>query len=361
MKKHRTLALLLLCISFVVFFCARWYFAHSSSLLEIAKAQIFAFPLFVAALWSFNERSTLLLRWSFAFVVVIGLTAVGFAYSHRTIGSRTVLIAPLQNDSFATQTRITQDTFEEASRRIGGIAFTTTYDTVSSEQNAQALLAKNHHTDAVVWGDTRWLHITFADQAQSEQIGINGGGEWGKKFRKLQMVTGVPSIGVSYNPLRASATFISLVTASSEGALRAASELQAAWTTYAHRPYADLLLGNLHMHQAFQNSAYQYGDMDCAIRAYQKGWSRAKAKDNLELKNALLNNLAIATYIQGTVEHDKEARLRARTWLGSLSRQPKSVRRGSQRRDISKIALENVVELRSFVTKGHKGKKKLHG
>lgn len=357
MKTQRRFGIYILFLSCVVFLGARWYFAHSAKLLDIARAQVFAFPLFVAGLWFVSDRSMALLRPLLASVVVIGLTAVGFTYNHHTYVSSAIVVAPLQQDSFATQTRITQDALEAASRRMRGQKFLTTYEKVSSQFDAEALLKRNQKLAGVVWGNSRWLTISFAEETKAIAIGSMTDGAWSKPVEKLQVVTKLPSIGISYNPLRETALFLSLITMQSETSLRAASELQATWSTYGHRPYADLLLGNFYLQQVLQNVHYNYGDLDCAIRAYQQGWQRINAKDNLELKQALLNNLAVATYVQGIFEHDKELRTRSRTWLAMASRPVGVKKKHRATSDASTIAQANFLEIRNVVLQKKKKKK----
>lgn len=346
MKNRYVTPIGLFLLAILAYFCARWYFVRLMLPLEIARAQVVAFPLCILALWFLADKTAGISRWLFVLVTLIGFASVGYTYNTRHRSEKTILLAPLKNDSFATQTRITHSELEAASRRIGGPPVVVSYDSITTREAAEKLLEHDRNIAGVLWGNTHWLTLTLAKKVSVKEI-ASIPSPWMKDPSKLQLITQIPSIGLSYDPIGDTSLFLASLFAQTEITLRAAAEQQSIWTTKIHRAFANLLLGNMLFERALSASSYQYALLDCAIEAYLQGWMHIEMKDDPDLKNALLNNLAVATYVQGQVEHNSEAKYRAQEWFRKATRIPKSLHSKGSIYYASLVAMKNYSDIRA--------------
>lgn len=338
----RTLVPLVLFTAAVgAFVSTRQYLLMNAEPLDVSRAQAIAFPIFALFLYFVARIVAPVKGIVLAAVTALGVFGIAYAYNYHLFAGSSFVVATLGDDSFASETRIFKKVIEAESKRTGGVSVTPFYTGLHTAAGAQEILQDDDRTKGVVWGTRRWLNVTLSESVQSRRL-QDFSAVWVGEYGGLKIVEKVPWIGLSYKPIRQTAEFLSAVFHGSTEMLQFAAQMQAPWTSYAHRGLAYLYLGNQQLKTALGGQRYNFAAMDCAIASYQAGWALVQTGDNPELKAALLNNLAVGTYLQGVYEDQKQLRKKGRKDLALAIRQPK-VGKGSKQKkfDSPKVAWEN--------------------
>jgi hypothetical protein len=203
-----------------------------------------------------------------------------------------------------------------AVRSLKGVA-----EPVGSNKQAREVLSKYPAASTLIWGSNRWIHASFPHRPELLLSSFPEGSQaW--ELRELfnvpdfLIVTSVPEIGLSTSPPEATANFLALlinlddgaftsdrpVSESTSRALRIMALQRAPWTTNAHLAYPMWRIGTAALVELLVAKYYQFSEMKCVTRAFESALLRLQPGDNPELRAAILNNLAVARYLEGTAE-----------------------------------------------------------
>ena len=238
---------------------------------------------------------------------LLGFFGMGFVYNFHAFGSSNFLVARFEGDEFGSQSRIFRKEIEERSRDFGVTSIRPFFDTIESPGEAHAVLLQDSHSMGIVWGSPQWLTVTLAPETIETELAPRINPAFAR-FGAMRIIDEVPAYGLSFRPQRGSASFIGALLSPSEINLLFAGQMESGWRSNAHRAYPWWRLGNNYLIEALSDRTYQYGAMDCALRAYANSRQLLMPGDNDELLFAIANNSGIARFIQGTIERDKKAR-----------------------------------------------------
>lgn len=210
---------------------------------------------------------------------------------------------------------------------------------IYSEQEAQKLLESDQSVNLVVWDRLnaalakRWIWLSFPSRAHTT-LGAVASGHLPAELLSLQIVESFPASGLSFEPAGESATFLGLLIRGLAGvakgipgtkheeallALKQAMQLEALWTSYAHRTVAGFFLGNAHLKAAFAAQQTAIGELDCASSAYRQALGSIRDGDNPELEAAVYNNLGVALYLRAyLLSQNSEAKQATKAWRNAV-------------------------------------------
>lgn len=285
---------------------------------DISYIQLIAFPflLFLFYRLSFCGRripAPVLLA-----ALLCALCATAFSFTYLPARGGVFLVAKLADDPHEISSRLLRAKISDDAAMLAEhenpAAVRRYFREIASVQEADEFLGGHRDRHALVWGGKRWLNVSLQGRGAKslEELGVSGAHEW---FSGLRLVSGVPAFGLSFNPHNESAGFLAILfsalggnrhgpalTFSQELYLRDAGEMLARWTSFAHKAFPYLLVGNHHLLQALDPDSYQPGEMRCALRAYSRALSFLRPRDNPYLQAALHNNLGIALFVRHVME-----------------------------------------------------------
>jgi hypothetical protein len=235
------------------------------------------------------------------------------------------------------------------------------YGEVQSFEQAKKLLDETRGIRAVVWGQSRWLNVSFREIEPVNLRELSGI----KDALPLLIVSSVPVIGFSLQPATESAAFLTellsnpLVSGSvlnqqnfskleAEISLIKSGRILGGWTSFAHRAYPWWLLGNLYLAQAFSSDKLQTGYLNCAQKAYRRALGFLRAQDNLELYAAILNNFAVLEYLDFLLEGNEDKLESSLQYFRRGSKAQKKLDGWGQKSSVAIIARNNLRHLRRF-------------
>ncbi len=313
-------------IGFVVaaFFAVRRFLPS----LNLSFAQLLIFPL---VLFLFLHLRFLGLQLPKFLVLISGLAAMAAFVTPYVAPPEgpVVFVSTLQGDDIESESRVFWQELNELLRVRGIVQAARFYRSFSGHDRAKQELSSDKRPAAVVWGSKSRIGISFPDSepVSLEQAGIEAAkGSLGR----LQMVTGIPVIGLSYQPRYDSAVFAAallsgveslrasngLLTPAAETELRYAAERSSFWTSFAHRAFPWFLLGNAYLRASFGAQGLQPALLKCAEQAYGAAAGNMRLSDNPELFAAIHNNLAVLYYLKAyTAGKRALAKLAKRKWI----------------------------------------------
>lgn len=274
----------------------------------VAQAVIFPLVILLFARFEIGGRKI------HPLVIVLGSTisvlGVAYAFTSPThLGNNGILIARFEGDEMQNLTRIFRELVNTQTTREGNVFAHSYYESIGSYKEAREFLAEHPKLSLVTWGNRRWINIIFKDERDSQLRDFGLTSDFAA-MGSLKIVNSVPLVGLSFQPQRDTARFVAEIALGSsvvnprgsqqdrELALYHALGTAGTWTSFAHRGFAGLKLGNLLLEQAIKNDSISRMTLNCAISAYQKGLSFLRPKDDPELNAALRNNLGVAIYIR---------------------------------------------------------------
>jgi len=283
----------------------------SLSQLELSEIQLLAFPVLLIIIW----RSSLFgIKVPIAPLCVALASALvaGFVSHSFFLEDHNLLVSRLANDDLEIDTRILRERINSDLGLVKEIPQSRLakryFDSVQSHEEALALIKKSKTDSAVLWGDNRWLNISFPthDPKTLSELGFTFDFAG---LNQLQLITSVPMIGMSYQPRLDTARFLALLISgsfeqSARGVLRDAAQMPGIWSNNAHRAYAWWLLGNRYLSEQLPKipGKLESAGLDCAEEAFRQGLNLINQGANSELQAALFNNLGIVLLIKSVLQ-----------------------------------------------------------
>ncbi len=337
---------ILFVICYGIFTLVRQYFLDNGQPLDISRAQAVTFPLFGILVYLISRAFAPLRVLLILGCVSAGLLGVFYAYNYQLFANSSFVIATLNDDPFSSETRIFRKVIERESGQSGGVDVLSYYTSIADASGAKSLLAEDARTQGVVWGSRRWLNVTLGESGESSSISRFGANWMNEDLGGLKIIERVPWIGLSFKPVRQTASFLSAFFHGSPEMLKYAAQMKAPWTSYAHRGAAYLALGNHNLRQALQRDRYNPIELECAAENYRLGLSLVRSQDNHELNSALRNNLGVAWYLQGVLEGVKTLRSEGRAQITAAVKIPQRFKRRAPTFSSPKTAWENFQTIR---------------
>jgi hypothetical protein len=313
---------------FILFLFATRVHLGSILPLSISLAQTIAFPFVVLLLWNVNFGTWYLPRLLLLGAVAGAMIGAGVAYGPPPDHSGTFVVARFPSDTLETDSRIFREKITNYLRG-SSVSVVRSYEVPQSFSEAAALFRHRLHLRPLVWGNRRWLSISFPEELRTPAKLIPV--QEIERFFSLTPVTHVSIIGLSLMPEGDTAQFVALLfrgLLEGEGGhetdllwesrmtyLQEAANHVHAWSASLHRGYPLWQLGNYHLAQAFRGPKIQRQELLCALSYYRVGASLVPSRSNLELSAALLNNEAIALRILGKMRGKKNYLKRSRRLL----------------------------------------------
>lgn len=289
----------------------------SLTALSSPTLQAIAFPFLILVIWRvkvFGQRTPLrILLLSLVCAAVVS----GFGYSSYVLERNGFLVAQLADDPQGIKSRIFRERINAAIRQSAGKTFggraAAYHSRLETPAEAAAVFDSGKPEWGIAWGDSRWLNLSLPWR---EPIELHELSEAVAGIGALKIVSSVPVIGLSFEPSGDTARFLALLFVAlrdkgslpdrdAELYLREALTSEAFWTSFSHRAYPALLLGNMYMRMSLQRSDFEGGYIAAALRSYDQGLSFLRGNDNPELSAALLNNKGVALAVAAHFQADK--------------------------------------------------------
>jgi hypothetical protein len=340
--------------------------------LDSTVAQIAIFPLVVYLFGRLRIVSVRIPGWLILMSLLLGITGVAYSYYSPThIGKSSILIARFENDNMQNVTRVFREAINNSLSAVGDLRSHSYYETINSSSSASQFLKEHPKIDLLVWGNQRWVNINIREEFSStlKRYGFiqNFAG-----IESLRVVETVPTIGLSFKPRPATASFIAHLSLGikavnpkasdleRELALSYAASVPASWSSFIHRSFAWLKLGNLYLEKAIRQGNKNF---DCATNAFQKGLSYFHQKNNLDLAAALLNNLGVAQYTQSVLTGDPKLRIQAVRTFRRAMKYLKLVKPSIENKKLKELVVSNILLMKSFRVKlkNKKPRRHVHG
>ena len=292
--------------------------------LNLSFVQLLVFPLVLSFFVQLRVGATVMPRALVLSAAAAALIAFGVPY-FRAGGTHRLLVSTLGGDDLESESRVFWQGLDTRFEQDGAVQAARFYGTFTSHAGALAALQNYPQAIGVVWGTPRWINLSFRNPAIINLAAAGVGKGW-EGVTDLLLVTGVPIVGLSYEPRGDSEKFIaalftgiqSLTQDTQQGRALAETNLlyaagrQAFWASNAHRGLAWFLLGTLYTKQAFAEGGYQRSLARCAETAFIAAGMNLLPKDNPELYAAIGNNLGVLYFLQGQFEEKRLLQQRAR-------------------------------------------------
>ena len=337
---------------------------------DISYIQLLVFPLLLFVFYRFSFLKLRVPRLVLLAALLCAVFATAFSFTYLPARGGVFLVARLAGDSHEINSRLFRAKIHADASMLANshrpAAVRRYFREISSLREAAEALKGRKDRRALVWGNRRWLNVSLKrrEPKSLDELEIPAAHEW---LRALRLVLTVPVIGLSYNPPNETGGFLALLfsglaggsrgtvlSPSQELHLRDAGEMVAAWTSFAHKAYPYLLLGNHYLAQAFSREAYQAGEMHCALRAYLRGLSFLRPGNNPDLEAALHNNLGVALAARYVMEEPGPLKKYPIKHFALAKKAGHALNRFGFVPQASVEAVRNVYLIRSLMVKGKK-------
>ncbi|MCO6431540.1 MAG: hypothetical protein J5J00_11825 [Deltaproteobacteria bacterium] len=277
--------------------------------IERELAQTALFPLLVLSLFSFGLAGFRIP----AAVLLLAVIGAAFSLLHTYVFSLNqaggIALARLSHDDLQNHTRIFRELINSQAMH-SNIGVKSIPSFIESRESAESFLAEHPPLMALIWGGQRWLNVSF-QRRPSASLGSLGLGVPYANHQEMKLVQSVPIIGLSLEPIEATASFLANLSeglslnirmpaadseAREEIALFEAAARRAFWTNAAHRAHPAWLLGNRYLISSLREFGLERQALSCALRSYKSALALLNRGDNSELKAAINNNMAVALY-----------------------------------------------------------------
>lgn len=337
-----SLAIGSLCLSLVIFLLIRAEVQKANEALDIARAQLVALPVYLLSIYIMT-RSWLRKAWIFVCLPIVCAICAGFYSGVSYTGStERAYIGMLEGDIFGSSTQILYDAIDSQSKKMSThVRYSRPSKKIDAKQ-VKGMFADSPKLSAIISGDSQWISL---DLAPSALLTLSKA-EWIEKFGELQIITSVPHIGISFQPISDTARFIVSLLEDSEASLLLSGNIEAAWSAGSHRALPYMMLGVQALRDALATRQYQPPVMDCAADNFYKAWLLSSMKDNPELKAAVTNNLGVVWFIQGVLEDSKALRQKGLDSLMTASAYRRQLEKNDGLYYAPLVATENVKLIR---------------
>lgn len=259
------------------------------------------------------------------FVLSGSIVGALFHYSHLGLQPGGFLVATVTDSDLREDVKIYRDRLRKSIESKGRGAIGLYAGSVTSEADAQEVLARSTSLGGIIWGNERWTTVSFQRVSPKAIEDIAGNVELSdvtakRSIASFLLVRGIPSLGLSDGHSNASVDFVSNIAFLwskfffSQQEQRTLEDLDAAlasiassrffWTSRSHLAMPNWMLGNLALNRSIESSLVERGYLLCAIRHFKIALKQGKVSDNPSLGAAIRNNLAAAlflrSYLQGS-------------------------------------------------------------
>ena len=247
-----------------------------------------------------------------AMVLLIGIVTFGFSRTERGTSQSVAYLARLADDPLGARTRVLRELIAGWYSRDGqqgvGARIVDFHRALDGEADALSLLSDNDPSvrskpSTAIWGESRWVRMTFGPyqtipvSEYRSSAALDG--------REPLLIDDIPGVGFSEIPEQGTAHFTGAVLSARQADrfdlrevyYRDAGGLVEGWSSFSHRAYPFFQLGNLHLKNGLQGGGLAYGEVECAIEAYQKSLEFLSHDGDPRLRSAVLNNLSIVHFI----------------------------------------------------------------
>lgn len=342
-------------------------------LVEITLAQYIAFPCIILILWRFVPEGFKIPGVVLFLAGLLACVGATYAYSLRVFSPVEVFLARLSSDELEVSTRIFRERLNKSLRGQTRMRIHRYYRSFDTHEALETLFEREAELKAAVWGSKGWVQISFPFRAKRYTSAVFRAERFEPEFL---VINNIAAVGMTRQPEKETTDFISAILlggivsrdhdqgrgssarALRESYLQSAADMASTWSSFAHRAYPELLIGNHYLDEYLKSDGF-VGDLDCASAAYSRGYGHLRPFDNPELRSALSNNKGIALLVNGLELEDvrliKQARWHFKQAVGFMGRQS---RFGASNRaaHIAAINLQNVSELLDVASR--KGEKK---
>lgn len=329
--------------------------AIGSSALEAGwfpEFQLVLFLLTISGLLIINRRHRFLPPFILVLAAIGGLSGAALSFTDMTVQGSAMMITRLHGDELFADSRILRESIAKALPDDAGMRLRDNFDEVHSYGEAASLLSEHDHVQAVVWKPEHLLMVVLkkgvagSRKARGKEILADSSAISFDSFSErslarfisghtrspsLTLATSISGFSIPAAPRDASAQFLGSVAPLFDGdwpkriilgqdfdrierTLRISLMVEARWKSAAHRAVPLWYLGNLYLIEGLRREDGRIPtEFSCARKAYQAALTQLPKKgDNPDLKMAIMNNLGILTFSEGTLSGRKNQRERGR-------------------------------------------------
>jgi len=322
-KYSKVRAASLLLVAALVLFV---YFAVTSELvlgenaIAPGAAQFLCFPIVVLIAFAAFGWFKFIPVWIGLFTFLAGGAASIVAFSVLLPSKSTVLISRFEGDLHETGTTLFRTKLNRYFSNSPAGEVGRYFRTIDSHGEAEAVLADLPEIEAIIWGNQRWINISFAlpkDLARRVKVEV----PWSDEVVTPRLANYIPVIGLSTDPQDATSHFLvdlftgltldrrdflsnELEVKRIESILYSSSQMFSPWMSFAHLAYPLLIVGDAHLYRAIDSNPkdsnlIEIGELKCALDSYTEAASRLQPHDNPILRAAIFNNKGVALLIKG--------------------------------------------------------------
>lgn len=273
---------------------------------SLEAAQCVVFLLAVAyLLW---RGSFVLPRVAVTLALVGGVVGASYGYSvlQMSHAHGVVYVMRLSGDATGGESRILREAIAgpESSLTRGF------YREIDPKNDLRGQLAKlfdqTQGESGIVWGSTRFVRYSpapkvavkiksFVEYQRSKRYIVS------PRLGELLLVTDVPVIGMSFEPIGATGNFLRLLTKAGRATgelrqqlLESAGRIQDRWRASEHKAYPFFLVGTGLISDYIENGGQEKALLECSVRDFQSALTLLKTGGTPQLLAAVRNNLAIS-------------------------------------------------------------------
>ena len=164
------------------------------------------FPFFCAAFYFLRLKSYRIPRVALLLALVGGTVSFVELYLPAIGPARAAVMSPLEGDTIQSQSRKLRERINADLHTLGQSQVKGISRRVKNHEEAMKLVG-SAGLKALVWGNTRWVRVAFAEQAPASLVEIRDRQEF-MSLKEIRLVTSVPSIGLPYEPRNETANFL---------------------------------------------------------------------------------------------------------------------------------------------------------
>ena len=256
------------------------------------------------------------------------------------------LITSLSSDLLASDAHVTRDQMQRLIPPEEGELLVVSSRRVESVEDAARLLKGDSRAGGVIWGSKRWTQISLRNYPARSlgevlpEIDRANISPRLQKFVDLKLSIGIPLVGLSGVKGDGTLLFVGSLAAVwrdfptalatygtsplFESRVRSLGNIQAPWTSAAHRAVPAWIEGTYYGVQALRgvySGVYEAGEFACAKLALKRALMLLRPGDNPLLEGAILNNLGVIQLVEAqSSAQPRKDREEALRWLRQASR-----------------------------------------
>ena len=286
--------------------------------------------------------------------------------------SQSFLVTRLSEDTFEDRSRIFRERLTQTLGRSALVNVQRERLEVRTAIEAQHMIEQQPRLLGVVWGSERWISISFPKVEPLLLKGLSATSIY-PELAKLRLVRSVPAIGLSFLPRTETALFLARLfeakralthgLPAAELSLIAAGRVIGGWNGQAHRAYPWWLLGTSYLENILSSSRVELGEVRCAVQALTWAKRYLPWGSNPELRSAILNNLAVAVYLEALVSGKGHAKKLPRDLFkagASARKEPNFYRLKLEAPRVAQHNLKMLGKKKAAPSSGHAKKGKRH-